>query len=553
MGHPTDQPLTAELAQEVCERTNRQVVVNGDIAELGGRYLLTLDATDCHTGKVLAAAKTEAAAKSDVLDALDHAADTVRRGLGESKQSIAEFQVPISQVTTPSIDALEAYSMGLYLSGQGRAEAEVMPFYKRAIELDPQFAMAYAKLADVYTNDDETALATQYYSKALTLSDHLSAREKMALQAQYADATDMQRGVAAYKMWAEMYPNDVLPEANLSDRYMQLGEFPAAIQTGERALALAPDNANEFDILARAYKRASQFDKAKAVVSQAVARGKDYVRLHDTLNEIAWAENNQPAMAREAQWADQKGTWFSFDLEGCIAADGGQLDRAEGYFEKAISTAERDHLNTTADEVRLDQAEAEILLGQLDRARTTLQRIAREDSDSAEFVLLNIKLGQLAPAEAFLKAHPTIESQPSDPLTYLNLPRIRAALALAHNRPLDAIAALDGVQQYDLSDSGLNAMSLRGKAYLLAHQPDQAAAQYKKILQNPGLPVTAELSLAHLGLAEAEEMRGNLPAADKEYSAFLARWTGADPHNVVVATAKTDLDALRRNEEEARR
>jgi tetratricopeptide (TPR) repeat protein len=202
MERKSDTAMTPDVAREVCERANRQVLLTGNVTAVGSKYLLTLEAVDCSSGKRLASAKAEARSREDVLGALDSVAERVRRGLGESARSVESYHVPIAQATTASLEALKMFSIGSYLATHGKDENETIPFFQKAIELDPQFAMAYSGLASRYYNLEEFELASEYDAKAFALSDHVSARERLMIQAHYygEGQNDLNQGVKTYKI-----------------------------------------------------------------------------------------------------------------------------------------------------------------------------------------------------------------------------------------------------------------------------------------------------------------------------------------------------------------
>jgi len=261
MGRKSDTPITADIGQEICERTNRQALLAGTISTIGNKYLVTLEASSCTTGKRLASAKAEARSKEQVLEALDTVAERVRRGLNESAESVQSYEVPLRVATTPSLEALRAYSIGKYLQSQGASRSDIMAAYQRAVELDPQFAMAYRELAVENVNSGQTAIGAQYYKKAMDLSDHISAYEQLVIRAGYYayGQRDMIAGIKAYQVLVSAYPQDVIGTANIMDEYVRLGQYGPAISIGERAVEQFPTNALIYENLAEAYKSAGRF------------------------------------------------------------------------------------------------------------------------------------------------------------------------------------------------------------------------------------------------------------------------------------------------------
>ena len=219
MGRKSDTPITADIGQEICERTNRQALLAGTISLVGQQYLLTVEASSCSSGKQLASAKAEAGTKEGVLEALDKVAERVRRGLNESAKSVESYEVPLRVATTPSLEALRAYSIGKYLQSQGKSRSDVMAAFQRAVELDPQFAMAYRELAVENINSGQNVIGAQYFKKALDLSDHISAYEQLVIRAGYYayGQQDLIAGIKAYEILASAYPQDNLGTVNIVD------------------------------------------------------------------------------------------------------------------------------------------------------------------------------------------------------------------------------------------------------------------------------------------------------------------------------------------------
>jgi len=543
MGQKSDAAITANAAAELCVRSNRQVLVAGSIASVGREYLLTLQATDCNSGKQIAGAKNQATTKEDVLGALDAVASRVRKGLGESTKSLESFQVPIQQATTPSLDALKAYSLGQYLIAQGKGETESLPFFQKAVELDPQFAMAYGVMAIDYYNLNEYHQAAQHSRKAFELSGRVSEREKLILQAHYYDQgqKDLVQAIKTYQRWATTYPHDWVPWVDIANAWTQLGHDTEAIPAGVRALELEPNRGINYNVLTRAYRRANRFAEAKAVAQRAIQRGKDSASLHSELFDIAFAERDQAALSREIKWSQDHGDdWFFIGVWAWAEATLGKYREAETLFRKSYEIAERETLHEAADDVLLDRAMVEFDLGLPAVSSTTLGRIRKLDPDSCDLAILHAKLGD-SEAEHFLADH---QNETHDTLmTYQCVPLVRATLALRRGKPLDAIAALEPAAPYEMANCRV--LSLRGNAYLQANQPEQAALEYKKILANPGADAVSWLyPLAYLGLGRAYALQNRKMDSRGEYEKFFAFWKDADPDVPVLKQARSEYARL---------
>jgi DNA-binding winged helix-turn-helix (wHTH) protein/tetratricopeptide (TPR) repeat protein len=550
MGQKPDAALTGEVAREVCVRGNRQMLLTGTIATVGHAYLLTLEATECQSGRKLASAKAEAAGKDEVLGALDTIADRVRSKLGEPAKSHTSYEVPISEATTSSLEALKAYSMGEYLEAQGRDETQQISAYQRAVELDPNFAMAWGGMANAYYNLNEGVLASQTWQKAFDLSGRVSEREKLTLRAHYygEGVNDMVEAVKAYRLWAETYPEDWPPLVNLCNGLTQIGQYSAAIPYCEEALRQRQDRGVAYSVLARALKCENRFEEAKAVSQKAIARGKDSTGLHSSLYEIAVIQQDAAAIERETRWAaehsDSWYTWYFPYMQAAAAMREGRPREAEALFRQSSEGAERLQLLESLKDIAVDEATMELQLDRRDAARATLGRIGGSMPDSAELALEKAGFGDEAYAERFLAAHQA-EEHPGTLRAFIKLPALRATLAIERGRPSDAIRALEGAAPYEMSS--YLAPSLRALAYAKAGQPAQAAAEYRKVLENPGVDALSPLyPLAHLGLARAYAAAGRMPESRIEYRNFLEVWKNADPELPALKAARVELARLER-------
>jgi DNA-binding winged helix-turn-helix (wHTH) protein/tetratricopeptide (TPR) repeat protein len=542
MGQKPDTPLTPDLARQVCERSNRRAFLTGSIASVGHEYLLTLDATDCTTGAKLAGAKAEADSKEKVLAALDAVADKVRSKLGESSASVESYRVPIVTATTASLDALKAYSLGSSMEAQGKDEFDVLPLYQRAVDLDPNFAMAWSSLATQYYNLSEYKLASQFYRKAFELSGHVSAKENLVIRARYyaEGQQDLQQGIKVYQLWSETYPNDWVPWMGLANEYTRLGEYNDAVTAGQHALALEPNRPIVYSVLVRAYKRAGRNYEAKLLAEEALKRDKGSSSLHGLLYVIAWQEHDAAALQRETDWGKDAG-WYPAYLLALGDASEGKYKQSVELFQQAVEQAGQDHLDENANGMATDKAAIELWFGLSAEAKATLKQTARSAEDEAAVVMLQAELGDVAPAEAFIAAHGSA-SQPATLITYLKLPLLRARLAMLRGKPLDAIADLEAARPYEMAS--YDVWFERGEAYLQAKQPDLAAAQYKMLLDNPGVSFGPQYPLARVGLARAYAMAGKIPEARAEYQTFLTDWKDADPDLPILKTVKDEMAKL---------
>jgi len=545
MGRKPDAPITEDIATEICLRADRQVMLSGSVSSLGRHYLLALQATDCFSGHRLAEVKAEATDKDKVLPTLDRAADKLRHDLGESAPSVEHFQVSIAQATTSSLEALKAYSIGEYMvSRAGKDETETLPMFLRCVELDPNFAMAYAAIATDYFNLNEPKLASPYYQRAFDLSEQVSEKEKLYIRAHYyADAQkDLEQGIKTYQLWAETYPRDWGPWLNIARAYTQLGQEAPAVAAAQQALRLDPTRGINYTVLAQAYLHANRFADAKSAALQDVKIGKDSYNLHALLFELAFIDQDQAAMAEEIAWSQGRpSAWYSLQFQALAAASQGRYRLAEELFHSAYNVAQREHLAEAADDILVKQASMELDSGWPQTARTTLKRISSQNNDNPEFAWNLARLGDIAFAEHVLASSSSNHS--GTLMTYVELPRLRAEIALRRAKPHDAIADLE-TTPYELA-GGLELFAQRGAAYQKANHPEQAIAEYKKLLAHQGLdPVSPLLPLAHLWLARTQAQCGHLPESKSEYEKLFVLWKDADKDLPPLQAARKEYAAL---------
>jgi tetratricopeptide (TPR) repeat protein len=508
---------------------------------------LTLEATDCISGKKLTEAKAEAASKEAVLAALDSTADRLRHNLGESAKSVERFQVPIAQATTPSLAALKAYSIGEDMVGRlGKDETETLPVFQRAVELDPDFAMANVAIATDYNNLNEQRLAQPFYQKAFDLSGRVSEKERLYIRAHYyADSKkDLDQGVKEYRLWAETYPRDWGPWLNIAKAYTQTGQYASAVAAGEQALRLDANRAINYSVLATAYMRANRFADAKSTILRAEAIGKDSNDLHCLRFQLAFLEGDQATMAREVALTHGKPSeWRALTLQGFAAALSGRYRLAEQLFHNAHDIAEHENLAESAADILIDQASVEFASGMPLAARATLSRVRKEDMDNPDFALLIAQLGDISFAQHLLAQYSATDH--SGTLTkYAYAPRLRAEIALQQKKPLEAIAALEPATPYELA-GGLIAFAQRGEAYRRAEQLPNAEAEYRNILVHRGLnPLSPLFPLAHLWLGRAEARAGDVQGSRAEYEKLFALWKDADKDLPVLIAARKEYAEL---------
>jgi tetratricopeptide (TPR) repeat protein len=556
MGQPANARLTDALARQVCQRDGSAAVLTGSIAQIGSQYNLILNAENCATGESLASAQAVAADKNHVLAALGSVASSIRHKLGESLASIHKFDKPLADVTTPSLQALQAYSLGWQANLNGDPSAAVASF-QRAISLDPNFAMAYAVLGTSDFNLGEIGLAAENIKKAYDLRNRVSEREKFYISSHY-DAYvsgDLLKANQVYQVWTQTYPRDTTPFINLGNDYAILGQYEKALEVTRHALELNPASGISYGNLAQFYLCLDRPDEAAAIFRQAKARKVDSTTLHFNAYQLAFVQRDAAGMAREANWAAGKSgieDVLLYDQSDTMAYQG-KLGQANDLTARAIASAEQAEEKETAGGYQAEAALREALVGDATPARQQAAAALKisDGRDTEAAAALALALAGDA-AEAQKLAADLAKRFPEDTIAQFNyLPTIRAAIAIDQRAPAKAIADLQAASPYELGIAAqrillnLYPVYVRGLAYLAAHQGAKAATEFQKILNHPGIAVNEVIGpLAHLGLARARVLSGDKPGARKAYQDFLALWEHGDAGIPVLKQAKSEYTKL---------
>jgi DNA-binding winged helix-turn-helix (wHTH) protein/tetratricopeptide (TPR) repeat protein len=550
MGRNPEERVVYPLAPELCERAGGRALVSGSISRLGSGYVLAVEAMSCADEVSIAREQVEVASRENVLPALEAVASKLRNKLGESLSSIQRFDKPIEQATTPSLEALKAYSLGLEHRTQG-AEKEAIPLFQHAVELDPKFAMAYAQLGAVYNNLGETDRATEYLKRAYGLRTNLSEREKLFLTARYQTVVtgETDQAIETYQVWGQMFPRDWIPFNSLSARYQVIGQYEKAVDAATEALKLQPNHYSPYANLALSYLSLNRFDDAVRVAKDAEAAKRDSLYSHRVLFEIAFLKHDQPAMQRELDWAKNNDRENDLLIAQAFAfMSAGKVRAARQLFERSWAASERNGLNDDAAYAMALESLAEADFGNFREARTRAAAAlrlgkgidARETAAEALAVAGDIRQARTI-ADQLHARYPQHQ-----PLNAASLTTIAASIELQQKRPANAIRILENAAPYDLSEfSNLSPIYIRGKAHLEAHHGEDAAATFQKILDHSGIDVTSQRHpLAQLGLARAYAETGDTQRALQAYEAFFALWSEADPDIPVLRSAKLEYGRL---------
>ena len=563
MAQPKDARLTSELAREVCQRTAGAASIEGSISSLGSQYVVGLKAVNCHNGDVLANEQATANGKEQVLKALGEAATKIRVKLGESLASVQKYDAPAENVTTSSLEALQAFSLGYQSTQVKRDDAAAIPFYQRAISLDPNFAMAYARLGTSYNNLGEVARAAEYSRKAYALRERVSERERFYIDSHHEQFVNgnLEAARKAYELWAQTYPRDPVPSTNLNIMYTFLGDYDKALAASQLSLKMNPGSGLSYANLVSAYYNLNRFDEARATAQEAKAHNLDSPTLHEVLYAIDFMQHDGAGMEREAREVMGKSGYEDQLLytQASMAAYGGQFSKSRELIRRASESAQRADEKENAAGYGASAGLQAALVGNMSQARQQTQAALAlstgRDVQSTSAIALGLA-GDAAQATRL--AADLAKRYPQDTFVQsVYFPTIRAAIALQAGKGDAAIEALAPTAPYDLSSSSITLYPayFRGQAYLATHQGAAAAAEFQKVLKYRTLefgdPVGA---LANLGLARAymlEAQSAQGPDADAarakaraSYQDFLALWKDADPDVPILIAAKSEYAKL---------
>jgi eukaryotic-like serine/threonine-protein kinase len=555
MGRQPSDRITQDVAKELCVRTGSKAIVLGSISNLGGQYVIGVDAVGCTIGDTLAKEQEEAPSKQDVLKALSKAAASLRARLGESLASVQKFDVPV-EATTPSLEALKAYSMGI-TTGRTKGDAEAIPFMKRAIELDPKFAMAYVGIAVEYSNLGQASLAADNARKAYELRDHVSDREQYRISAFYFQYVtgEVEKATEAYELWAKSYPRDLVPHGNLGSLYAALGQYDKAIAETDACQRLEPTIAG-YSNLAEYYVNVGRLKDARQTIQEAQQKNFDGFFIRAPLYALAFLSGDTTEMERQVAWeAGRPGEEDPMlNIHADTQAYYGRLEKARDLARRAADSAERTDAKETAAQWLGFQALREAELGNVAAARQGVTRalaLAPGRNVKVLAALALARTGETSQSKTLLEA-----LQKSDPTnTYLKVywfPVIEASIAMAQQAPDQAILAIEPSLPYELGgpppvvDSGLMYPAyIRGLAYLAQRNGPAAAAEFQKFLDHRGIVQNFLLgSLARLQLARAYALSGDTAKAKTVYQDFLALWKDADPDVPILTQAKAEYAKL---------
>jgi eukaryotic-like serine/threonine-protein kinase len=560
MGQPADAHLTPEMAREVCERTGSAAVLNGSIATLGSQYVLGVKAVNCHSGEVLDEEQVQAVRKEEVLHALDQVARRFRSRVGESLASVGQHDTPLAQATTPSLDALKAYSRGRQLVDSNPQAA--IPFLTQAVEIDPQFAMAHAALGLMYGHTGESALASAHTSKAYELRDRVSEQEKFFITAYYAGRTtgNQEKTQQICQAWSRSYPRDTIPHDFLSGfTYPGLGKFERAVEEAQKSIELDPDAPIGYLNLASDYIYLDRLRNAEAALKRAADRKLEMPDFLVLRYDLAFLKSDDSAMAREvslSQRDSEAEDWLSHH-ESFALAYSGRLRDARKMSLQAAELAQQAGHGERAALFEVGAALREAFFGNPTAARqraSSALGLAKDREVEYGAALALALAGSSSRAQAL--ADDLEKNFPEDTsVRFSYLPVLRAILALNRRQPSKAIEVLESAAPYELGTPRSNLQGffgalypvyVRGQAYLSADRGAEAISEFQKIVDHRGIVASDPIGvLARLQLGRAYVLSRDTAKAKSAYRDFFTLWKDADSEIPVLKQAKTEYAQLK--------
>jgi Flp pilus assembly protein TadD/tRNA A-37 threonylcarbamoyl transferase component Bud32 len=547
MGRTPDERITGDVGREICQRVGIKAMLNGSIANMGSQYVITLDAVNAGTGESLAREEVQATNKESVLNSLHAAGSSLRKKLGESLVSVQKYDKPLSEATTSSLEALKAFSLG-DMKHQSFDELAALPLYQHAVELDPNFAMAYARLGTVYNNLGQSELSETNRQKAFELRDRASEHEKLYIMSHfYVDSGQLDKGITALELYKQTYPRDSTPYNNIAAVYIQMGQFENALENARQAVQLDPDSASGYSNAGFAYAGLNRLDEAKATFNEALQHKAGAALAHSSLAMIAWLQGDQAAMERELDLMrnDPQSDFTETGMRSAMAAYGGQIKAGRNFGQKQREAAGRLGFKEAAANEYAQEAFTEATL--MNKARA-LEDVAQalKLSQSRNVVLYCASALAMAgeDARAAKLADDVAQKRPYDTLVqFVAVPLIKAQIELNHENPGKAIDLLDSALVYARANSGV--LYVRGNAYLKAGRGSDAVQAFQRLLDLKNtINIDPIMPLAKVGLARAYVLAGDKARGRVAYQDFFALWKNADPDIPVLREIKTEYAKL---------
>ncbi|HYX29067.1 MAG TPA: protein kinase [Pyrinomonadaceae bacterium] len=550
MNVPQDARITRDIGKTICARQSIKAMLLGSISAVGSRYVVLLEAVNSQTGDMIASEQFEVQGKEQVLKELGPAASRLREKLGESLGSIKAFDAPIENVTTSSLDALRQYSLGMQLHSRadyGRA----IPFYQAAIKIDPNFAIAHARLASCFNTLRQLEASRAEFTKANELRDRVSEREKFFITSHYYGGVTGQweLQIEELEKWKLTYPHDWEPLNLLCSRYTITGPFELAVNEGNKAIELNPNDARAYVNLGVAFIELNRFDEAKNVLLKAQQLGLESANMHARLYQLGFLQHDAELMKQQIDWANEnpRNAENALNWQAQVAAFQGQPLQADQWTDRAIAMNRNGDSKETIAQMLLAEAVRNATFENCTRASAEVKAalaLSREQANLIGAANAYARCGLAAPAQ-MLADELTKSFQLDTLLNSTWLPIIRAQTELSKGNAAQAVQLLGSTRRYE-PFGDFWPQYLRGEAYLKLKDGTQAAAEFKTILDHRGWYPTSPLYvLAQLGAARAQALNGDNAAARTAYQDFFTLWQGADANLSMLVAARQEYDKLK--------
>jgi tetratricopeptide (TPR) repeat protein len=562
MAYPPGGSLTGEMARELCQRAGGTAVLSGSIANMGLLYVIGMTTTSCATGEVIIRQQVRAAGKEQVLPSLDKAASELRAKLGESLANLQKYSTPLEQVTTPSLKALQAYGEGISVRNT-QGDVESVPYFQRAIELDPTFAMAYNRLGVVYFDVMQLDLAAAKFRKAFALREHVSQRERYYIESRYYHFVtgELDKALAVYEDWRRDFPHDSVPSTGCGMIHSAYGDYESSIAEHREALRRNPNLAYNYTNLAEALLNLDRRQEARAVLSDMQSHRLQVVDQYLIEYQLAFLEGNTAEMQRQASLAAAKpgAAEILFLFQAQTEAGQGRLGETRRLIHKAVELATAVHENESAAAWQAQGALFEAEFGNRRQAAEQADSALRLSPGKDIRVLAALALARAGDAKRAQMLAATLKQEfPLDAI--LNeywLPTVEGAAQLSEGAPLRALEHFEIARHYELGQptgfqvlaiSPMYPVYLRGEAYLKAVKAAEAAGEFERILQHPGLVQNYPLGvLARLGLARAAALQPDRSRALALYGELMHLWNTADADVPIVKQARSEAAGLQQH------
>jgi len=550
MGRPPNERVTRDIAKEICQRNGIKAMILGSIAGLGTHYVLTLEAVNANDGSSIAKEQVEADSKEHVLTSLGNAATSLREKLGESLASVKKFDAPIEQATTSSLDALKAYTQATEIFQQGDNEAAI-PWFKKAIEIDPNFAMAYGRLAVIYNNSFLSDLSEQYSQKAYDLRNRVSERERFYLEEKYTSYVtgDREEAVKVLRSWIQTYPNDFIPHNNLSVNYSIAGKWDDAIAEAKEAVRLSPNNVLPKTNLVENYIRSNRFDEAQQSLDQLLGDNTERSAYKFYAYLIAFAKGDVDAANKHLEFfAKSPNEPDLTDNQANIAVFFGQWKKALELFARSYDLYVRADRKENAAQIDGSNAFFESQFGLCGQAKPRAERSLAAYKSRLTLGLTAMTFAACGDPRGIATSDDLQKRFPKDSLINLFVaPLVKALVESNKGNTAAAIDATQPAMNFEFGNMpGLWLNYVRGNIFLRGKMGSEAAAEFRKILDHRGVePNSPFYNLAHLGLARASMLTGDSATARTEYQNFFAAWKDADQDLPIMVEAKKEYTQIK--------